>query len=193
MARRGTSVAVAAQRSCKAARADRESGSRLPLVYDVLFTEPNRRRRRACPRDRAESDLSAGAARRCGATRRAWSSTPVAPLARAAAGLGHINLEVDSDGIVRSVAQFEGDADSRWPQLMRDGRKGGATGRVCAESAADEPGERSARRAQRRKRRRANPDAKTPTQTPTQNQDDASTDGRFLIPFSRNAGSATRS
>jgi CHASE2 domain-containing sensor protein/signal transduction histidine kinase len=43
---------------------------------------------------------------------------PVAPLAHAAAGLGHINLEVDSDGIVRSVARYEGDADSRWPQLM---------------------------------------------------------------------------
>ncbi|MFM0672865.1 CHASE2 domain-containing protein [Paraburkholderia sediminicola] len=43
---------------------------------------------------------------------------PVAPLAHAAAGLGHINLEVESDGIVRSVARFEGDADSRWPQLM---------------------------------------------------------------------------
>ncbi|MGF6241715.1 CHASE2 domain-containing sensor protein/signal transduction histidine kinase [Paraburkholderia sp. GAS38] len=43
---------------------------------------------------------------------------PVAPLAAAAAGLGHINLEVDGDGIVRSVALFEGDAHSRWPQLM---------------------------------------------------------------------------
>jgi CHASE2 domain-containing sensor protein/signal transduction histidine kinase len=43
---------------------------------------------------------------------------PVTPLADAAAGLGHINLEVDDDGIVRSVALFEGDAHSRWPQLM---------------------------------------------------------------------------
>jgi CHASE2 domain-containing sensor protein/signal transduction histidine kinase len=43
---------------------------------------------------------------------------PVARLAEAAAGLGHINLEVDNDGIVRSVALFEGDAHSRWPQLM---------------------------------------------------------------------------
>jgi CHASE2 domain-containing sensor protein/signal transduction histidine kinase len=43
---------------------------------------------------------------------------PVAPLADAAAGLGHINLEVDDDGIARSVALFEGDAHSRWPQLM---------------------------------------------------------------------------
>ena len=43
---------------------------------------------------------------------------PVPPLADAAAGLGHINLEVDGDGIVRSVALFEGDAHTRWPQLM---------------------------------------------------------------------------
>jgi CHASE2 domain-containing sensor protein/signal transduction histidine kinase len=43
---------------------------------------------------------------------------PVPSLADAAAGLGHINLEVDNDGIVRSVALFEGDAHSRWPQLM---------------------------------------------------------------------------
>src|ERR1700761_8626455 len=43
---------------------------------------------------------------------------PVPRLAEAAAGLGHINLEVDNDGIVRSVALFEGDAHSRWPQLM---------------------------------------------------------------------------
>jgi CHASE2 domain-containing sensor protein/nitrogen-specific signal transduction histidine kinase len=43
---------------------------------------------------------------------------PVPFLADAAAGLGHINLEVDADGIVRSVALFEGDAHSRWPQLM---------------------------------------------------------------------------
>jgi CHASE2 domain-containing sensor protein/signal transduction histidine kinase len=43
---------------------------------------------------------------------------PVPPLAEASAGLGHINLEVDGDGIVRSIALFEGDAHSRWPQLM---------------------------------------------------------------------------
>ncbi|NML30016.1 CHASE2 domain-containing protein [Paraburkholderia antibiotica] len=43
---------------------------------------------------------------------------PVAPLAHAAAGLGHINFEVDTDGIVRSVARFQGDNGSRWPQLM---------------------------------------------------------------------------
>ncbi|WGS53411.1 CHASE2 and HATPase_c domain-containing protein [Paraburkholderia sp. D15] len=88
------------------------------VIFDVLFTEAN-------PED-------AGLARAIalsptylpvllsapdGAGQRSVVE-PVAPLARAAAGLGHINLEVDSDGIVRSVARFEGDAPSRWPQLM---------------------------------------------------------------------------
>jgi CHASE2 domain-containing sensor protein/signal transduction histidine kinase len=90
------------------------------VVYDVLFTES------------APDDASFGAALR---ERPAYLPVllspadesdfdrrevekPVAPLAEAAAGLGHINLEVDSDGIVRSVALFEGDARQRWPQLM---------------------------------------------------------------------------
>ena len=88
------------------------------VIYDVLFTEPN-------PEDAQLAHAVAlsptflpvlltapdGAGRRV-------AVEPVAPLAHAAAGLGHINFEVDSDGIVRSVAQFQGDADSRWPQLM---------------------------------------------------------------------------
>jgi CHASE2 domain-containing sensor protein/nitrogen-specific signal transduction histidine kinase len=43
---------------------------------------------------------------------------PVAPLAARVAGVGHINLEVDPDGIVRSVALYESDGQRRWPQLM---------------------------------------------------------------------------
>ncbi|MFP3632382.1 histidine kinase, partial [Burkholderia sp. SIMBA_045] len=43
---------------------------------------------------------------------------PVTELAAHAMGLGHINLEVDPDGIVRSVALFESDGRVRWPQLM---------------------------------------------------------------------------
>lgn len=99
------------------------------VVYDVLFTDPS-------PDDARFAQALAA--------RPAWlpilltpadaagnreAVLPVAPLAKAAAGLGHINLEVDSDGIVRSVALFEGDAHQRWPQLMvpvwravRDGR-----------------------------------------------------------------------
>ncbi len=86
------------------------------VVYDVLFTES------------AEGDAELAAALStiptylpvllspvAGHDRRG-AVTPVAQLASAAAGLGHINLEVDGDGIVRSVALFEGSA--RWPQLM---------------------------------------------------------------------------
>jgi CHASE2 domain-containing sensor protein/signal transduction histidine kinase len=86
------------------------------VVYDVLFTEP------------AEGDTELATALSAIPTylpillstvetdgRRGFV-TPVAQLASAAAGLGHINLEVDGDGIVRSVALFEGEA--RWPQLM---------------------------------------------------------------------------
>jgi CHASE2 domain-containing sensor protein/signal transduction histidine kinase len=86
------------------------------VVYDVLFTEP------------AEGDAELAAALSATPTYlpillssvagddRRGAVTPVAQLANAAAGLGHINLEVDGDGIVRSVALFEGSA--RWPQLM---------------------------------------------------------------------------
>lgn len=42
---------------------------------------------------------------------------PVAPLARAAAGLGHIGLELDADGIVRSVYLWAGMGAPRYPQL----------------------------------------------------------------------------
>ncbi|MFM0340148.1 CHASE2 domain-containing protein [Paraburkholderia fungorum] len=88
------------------------------VVYDVLFTEAN-------PEDTplagavalSPTYLPMLLAPPDNAGRRV-AVDPVPPLARAAAGLGHINLEVDSDGIVRSVAQFEGDADASWPQLM---------------------------------------------------------------------------
>ncbi|MFM0206810.1 CHASE2 domain-containing protein [Paraburkholderia sediminicola] len=88
------------------------------VIYDVLFTEANPEDAQLAraialsptylpmlltPPDSAGQRLAV---------------EPVAPLVHAAAGLGHINLEVDSDGIVRSVARFEGDANSRWPQLM---------------------------------------------------------------------------
>ncbi len=88
------------------------------VVYDVLFTE-------TAPGDES---LAAALALRPAflpvllspedeAGRRSVVR-PAGPLEQAAAGLGHINLEVDSDGIVRSVAMFEGDEHSRWPQLM---------------------------------------------------------------------------
>src|SRR5690349_4244540 len=88
------------------------------VVYDVLFTEPS-------PDD---PSFAAGLGRvptflpvllspeEPDGTRAV--DPPVPALAARAAGLGHINLEVDPDGIVRSVALYESDGRMRWPQLM---------------------------------------------------------------------------
>ncbi|CAB3744330.1 Adaptive-response sensory-kinase SasA [Paraburkholderia sediminicola] len=91
---------------------------------------------------------------------------PVAPLARAAAGLGHINLEVDSDGIVRSVAQFEGDANSRWPQLMVPVAQDVERGALQLNELPHRPSSGEA---------------------PAQSDDHDEGEGRFLIPFGPNA------
>jgi len=87
------------------------------VVYDILFTEPSAEdvqlaqalgRRPSflpillTPADTIEGDVE----------------LPVTPLARQADGLGHINLEADSDGIVRSVALYQKSGGGRWPQLM---------------------------------------------------------------------------
>lgn len=114
------------------------------VIYDVLFTEPS-------PDDQALARAFADAPTflpvllsPADETGMREALRPVAPLAAAAAGLGHINLEVDSDGIVRSVALFEGDAHSRWPQLMvpvwraiRSGRLPLADGSEAAQRAPD--------------------------------------------------------
>ncbi|RQH08931.1 CHASE2 domain-containing protein [Paraburkholderia dinghuensis] len=88
------------------------------IVYDVLFTEPS-------PDDDAFAHAIAERPTYLPILLSSADDSgmrvvdlPVPPLAKAAAGLGHINFEVDNDGIVRSVAMFEGDAHQRWPQLM---------------------------------------------------------------------------
>ncbi|CAE6778398.1 CHASE2 domain-containing protein [Paraburkholderia domus] len=136
------------------------------VIYDVLFTEAN-------PEDAQLARAIAlsptylpvlltppdSAGRRV-------AVEPVAPLAHAAAGLGHINLEVDSDGIVRSVARFEGDADSRWPQLM-----------VPVAQAV----ERGALQLNESPHGQASSGAATQSNTNDEGE------GRFLIPFGLNA------
>src|SRR3546814_5272660 len=42
---------------------------------------------------------------------------PIPNLAQAAHGLGHINLEHDSDGVVRSVFLYEGKNHTWWPHF----------------------------------------------------------------------------
>ncbi|MFM0202189.1 CHASE2 domain-containing protein [Paraburkholderia fungorum] len=139
------------------------------VIYDVLFTEAN-------PEDAQLARAIALSPTYLPLLLSAPDSTgqravvePVALLAQAAAGLGHINLEVDSDGIVRSVARFEGDADSRWPQLM-----------VPVAQAV----ERGALQLNERPHRQSSGEAAT----------QASTDGegRFLIPFGLNAQDYTK-
>ena len=88
------------------------------IVYDVLFTEPLHDDERFAQALHARPAFLPILLTPADDTGHRDAVRPVAPLAQAAAGMGHINLEVDSDGIVRSVALFEGDAQQRWPQLM---------------------------------------------------------------------------
>jgi CHASE2 domain-containing sensor protein/signal transduction histidine kinase len=90
---------------------------------------------------------------------------PVPPLSAAAAGLGHINFEVDGDGILRSVAMSEFAQGVRWPQIMgpvyRATTGDGPTLQFCA-------------------------DPVRLVSDPTCAKEG---DGRFLIPFSRRSES----
>ena len=88
------------------------------VVYDVLFTEPTPDDAHFAQALRARPAFLPILLTPADDTGHRDAVRPVAPLAQAAAGMGHINLEVDSDGIVRSVALFEGDAQQRWAQLM---------------------------------------------------------------------------
>ncbi|MBW9104633.1 CHASE2 domain-containing protein [Paraburkholderia phenoliruptrix] len=139
------------------------------VVYDVLFTEPGRddasfaRAVALSPTYLPVLLINDGRGGRHAVVE------PVAPLAQAAAGLGHINLEVDSDGIVRSVAQYEGDADARWPQLMVTVAGAARPGRLALNSAS----------------------TGSPAFTRQPNPSTAG-EGRFMIPFSRNSQSYTK-
>ena len=88
------------------------------IVYDVLFTESSPDDTHFAQALRARPAFLPILLTPADDTGHRDAVLPVAPLAQAAAGMGHINLEVDSDGIVRSVALFEGDALQRWPHLM---------------------------------------------------------------------------
>ncbi|CAH2899393.1 MAG: Two-component system sensor histidine kinase [uncultured Paraburkholderia sp.] len=142
------------------------------VVYDVLFTEPNSDDAGLAHAIALSPTYLPVLLTSAGRGARHAVVEPVAPLAHAA-GLGHINLEVDSDGIVRSVAQFEGDADARGPQLMvtvaRAAQRGAlALNPPLTSRAGAASGDSAAA------------------------GNDGESDGRFLIPFSRNAQSYTK-
>ncbi|MBL3964668.1 MULTISPECIES: CHASE2 domain-containing protein [Burkholderia] len=131
------------------------------VVYDVLFTEPS-------SEDRAFADAMSRvptflpvllSPEQADGTRSV--DPPVAALAARATGLGHINLEVDRDGIVRSVALFESDGRVRWPQLMVPVYRAIQAGRL-------------------------HPVGGVPGADAHDLSRDAAGDGRYLIPFSRN-------
>ncbi|MFL9963800.1 CHASE2 and HATPase_c domain-containing protein [Paraburkholderia sediminicola] len=137
------------------------------VIYDVLFTEPTSDDAQLAHAIALSPTYLPVLLTAPDAAGRRVAVEPVAPLVHAAAGLGHINLEVDSDGIVRSVAQFQGDAGSRWPQLMvpvADAVERG-TLRLNVPSQRQAPAEAGARRTAR----------------------DDGGEGRFLIPFGANA------
>ncbi|HZZ11052.1 MAG TPA: CHASE2 domain-containing protein [Paraburkholderia sp.] len=106
------------------------------VIYDVLFTGPNAEDAQLAraialsptylPMHLMSPDSEADRV----------VAEPVAALAQAAAGVGHDDFEADSDGIVRSVAQFEGEADSVWPQLTVPLARAVASGTVRAGEAS---------------------------------------------------------
>lgn len=141
------------------------------VIYDVLFTEANPEDAQLARAIALSPTYLPMLLTPPDSDGRRVAVEPVAPLAQAAAGLGHINLEVDSDGIVRSVARFEGGAASRWPQLM-----------VPVVQAV----ERGALQLNERPRRQS-PDKAVP-----QSNGNDEGESRFLIPFGLNAQNYTK-
>ncbi|WEK58481.1 MAG: CHASE2 domain-containing protein [Candidatus Brevundimonas phytovorans] len=110
-------------RTLHAALIERLSQARPRAVaYDVLFTEPA-----AAADDVALADaltragdvhlpLLVDAPGQNGA---AWQvSAPAPDLAKAAAGLGHVNMIVDGDGVIRRAPLYMQAGDQTWPQLI---------------------------------------------------------------------------
>ncbi|HEX7752335.1 MAG TPA: CHASE2 domain-containing protein [Novosphingobium sp.] len=101
------------------------AGHPAAIVYDVLFVEPG-------PDDAALGQalarsapvllpLLTGGPGDDGV--RLDSILPVPPVLRAAAGIGHVNLITDADGVVRRARLVEPDGTRRWPHLMELARR----------------------------------------------------------------------
>ncbi|TKC86702.1 CHASE2 domain-containing protein [Trinickia terrae] len=151
------------------------------VVYDILFTEPEASDATLAKAiGAAPTYLPLLLSPEAGDGSRS-ATLPVPALASAAAALGHINLEVDPDGIVRSVALVEGDAAARWPQLVVPVYRALEAGALKARLHAQRPGSAGVRGAVA-----AASDAAHATSGATADPAPAvAGEQRFLIPFSR--------
>lgn len=98
---------------------DRMSAARpAAILFDVVFSEPVEP---ADDQRLAEAVCNAGNVllplMRDGTERYRQPSVQMQPLLKCAKGLGHINVEADSDGVVRSLYMREGPPNSVTPQL----------------------------------------------------------------------------
>jgi len=88
------------------------------ILFDVIFSEPGDP---ANDKRLAESVCNAGNVLlplvREGAANYSQPDTQMMPLLKCAKGVGHINVEADSDGVVRSLYLREGPPDATAPQL----------------------------------------------------------------------------
>lgn len=91
------------------------------VAYDVLFTEPDPGGdpALAAALSRAGNIYLPRLVDAPGENGAPWRVVePAAPLTGAAAGLGHVNLSVDSDGVVRRLPLYMQAAEHSWPQLI---------------------------------------------------------------------------
>lgn len=96
------------------------AGHPAAVIYDILFIEPgpgDARLGQAIDRSPPvflplllENSIHGGG--------RLEPILPVQPVRRAAAGIGHVNLIADPDGVIRRVKLIEADGSKYWPHLM---------------------------------------------------------------------------
>ncbi|QCP49174.1 CHASE2 domain-containing protein [Trinickia violacea] len=161
------------------------------IVYDVLFTEPeasDAQFAKAIGLTPTYLPLLLSPSANDGSRS---ATLPVPALAKAAAALGHINLEVDPDGIVRSVALFEGDAGMRWPQLVVPVYRALADGALKAASVTRPARDRLGIAASEYAGADVNANTSTSASGAVSAQAATTDERRFLIPFSRLSGDYT--
>jgi diguanylate cyclase (GGDEF)-like protein len=112
------------------------------VIFDVAFTEPT---------SRDDDERLANAIRRNGRvvlpvvleegpSGAPVEALPIPPLAAAAAGLGHVDVEADADGVTRTLYLRAGIGRPRWPALPLAGELV-ATGRSPADTVDSADGE----------------------------------------------------